>query len=96
MTPIYSSTALQTQQREIKDIARKQIVHITENGNSAFIFCSEELFDRALEEAREEAASEARIAALIERGRTDVELDRVWLGTKSAFDEIERRVAQNG
>ena len=29
MTAIYSSAALKTRQREIKDIARKDVVHIT-------------------------------------------------------------------
>ena len=47
MTAIYSSAALKTRQREIKDIARKDVVHITENGNAAFVFMSEELFEQA-------------------------------------------------
>lgn len=96
MTPIFSSSALQAQQREIKNIAKEQIVHITENGNAAFVFCSEELFDRVIQEAREEAAAEARMAAIIERGRTDAANNRTWNGTASAFEEIERRVAHNG
>lgn len=96
MEAIYSSTALQTQQREIKDIARKQIVHITENGNGAFVFCSEELFEQAIQSARDEAAEEARMAAVIERGRADVEAGRIWKGTAAAFEEIERRACANG
>ena len=43
MTAIYSSAALKTRQREIKDIARKDVVHITENGNAAFVFMSQRI-----------------------------------------------------
>ena len=41
-TPIYSFAALKTKQREIKDRAAEEVVHITENGNAAYIFCSED------------------------------------------------------
>lgn len=37
MTPIYSSAAIKTRQREVKDAARENVVHITENGNAAFV-----------------------------------------------------------
>ena len=93
MEAIYSSSALQTRQREIKGIARKRIVHITENGNGAFVFCSEEVFQRALDEARAEAAAEAVLAAVVERGRADFEAGRVFESTDDAFAEVERRVA---
>ena len=43
---IYSSTALASRQREVKDVADRQVVYITENGNGAYVFCSEEIFDR--------------------------------------------------
>lgn len=96
MEAIYSSTALQTQQREIKDIARKQIVHITENGNGAFVFCSEELFQRAIDSARAEAVQEAALRAVVSRGMADVAAGRTYRGVADAFDEIERRAALHG
>ncbi len=96
MEAIYSSTALQTQQREIKDIARKQLVHITENGNGAFVFCSEELFQKALDDARAEAAEDAMVAAVVRRGRADFATGRVYEDTDGAFAEIDRRMAVRG
>ena len=66
MEAIFSSSALQTRQREIKDIARQQIVHITENGNGAFVFCSEELLQKTIDEACAAAVSDALLAAAVE------------------------------
>ncbi|WP_130812848.1 hypothetical protein [Olsenella sp. Marseille-P4559] len=72
MTAIFSSAALKTRQREIKDIAKKDVVHITENGNAAFVFMSEELFEEQLGKAAEEAALTERMRACIINGRDDV------------------------
>ena len=58
---IYSSTALASRQREVKDVADRQVVYITENGNGAYVFCSEEIFDRELKQAREDARYEAEM-----------------------------------
>ena len=40
MPPIYPSTALKNQQREIKQLADTQIVYITENGRGKYVFMS--------------------------------------------------------
>lgn len=96
MTAIFSSSALKTNQREIKDIALKEIVHITENGNGAFIFCSEELFQKKLQEAADDAAYEARMAYIIERGRAEVARGEYIEGTDEAFKELEKRWEANG
>ncbi len=93
MTAIYSSAALKTRQREVKNEAQKQVVHITENGNAAFVFCSEEIFEREVRRAAENAAYEERMRAVLERGRTDVAAGRIVVGTGSALEEIERRAA---
>lgn len=96
MTPIYSSAALKTRQREIKDVARTQVVHITENGNAAFVLMSEELYEKSLREVAERADYEARVAAAIERGRSDIESGRFVEGTEAALVEIERRMVSRG
>ncbi len=96
MTAIYSSSALKTNQREIKDIALKEVVHITENGNGAFVFCSEELFQKKLQEAADEAALEARMAYVIERGQAQIERGEYIEGTDAAFEELAKRWAANG
>lgn len=96
MTPIYSSAALKTRQREIKDVARSQVVHITENGNAAFVLMSEEVYEKNLREAAERASYEARAASVVERGRADIEAGRFVEGTAAALAEIERRAALRG
>ena len=96
MTPIYSSAALKTRQREIKDVAREQVVHITENGNAAFVLMSEELYEKNLRAAAERADYEARVASVIERGRADIDAGRYIEGTDAALAEIERRAKFRG
>lgn len=72
MQKIYSSTALASKQREVKDAANQGVVHITENGNGAYIFCSEEIFAAEIEHAREEARYEAEALFLLRRAQTEV------------------------
>ena len=74
---IYSSTALASKQREVKDAASRGIVHITENGNGAFVFCSEEIFAAEIERAREEALYEAAALYALRRAREEVSEGKV-------------------
>lgn len=46
MDAIYSATALRNHPREVKQAARERLVRITENGNGAYVFFSEEVFQR--------------------------------------------------
>ena len=73
---IYSSTALASRQREVKDVADRQVVYITENGHCADVFCSEEIFDRELKQAREDARYEAEMEFVLRRGKRDIEEGR--------------------
>ena len=90
MIPIFSSTALKTRQREVKDAARHDVVHITENGNGAFVFCWEAIFNDRLQQAAENAAYEERMAAAVREGKADVLAGRAYEGTDAAFEEIDR------
>lgn len=96
MDAIYSATALRDHPREVKEAARKGLVRITENGNGAFVFCSERVFEEQLRRAAEDAAYEARMTAVLERGRADIAAGRVVKGTETALAEIERRAAARG
>ena len=74
MPAIYPSTALKNEQRAIKAIADKEIVYITENGRGKYLFMSQEVHDREVEDAVEGALyefhmAEALRASLIEIGR---------------------------
>ena len=88
IAPIFSFSALKSNQREVKDRGSSEVVHITENGNAAFIFCSEEVFEREKQRAVEEAISQMQIAQLIERGREDVAAGRVVEGLDEGRDRM--------
>lgn len=91
LEPIFPISALQKRQREVKEAARAGVVRITENGAGAYVFCTEETFQRKLDEAAENAAYEARVAMAVERGRADIAAGRYVTGVEAALEEIERR-----
>ena len=84
IAPIFSFSALKSNQREIKKRGRDEVVHITENGNAAFIFCSEDVFEREKARAVEDAICEMQIAQVIERGHADFEAGHVVEGLDAA------------
>ena len=96
MTAIYSSIALKNRQREVKNVAQNEIVHITENGNGAYIFCSEEVFERTIQAAREEAAYETRLAESLDRADADVEAGRYFESVEEARQAAITRRQQRG
>ena len=97
MDAIYSATMLRDRPREVKEAARHNLVRITENGNGAFVFCSEEIYREKIAEAAEQAAYETRVSMAIERGREDIAAGRVFNGSlDDLLDEAERRAIANG
>ena len=91
-TPIYSFAALKSKQREIKDRASQEVVHITENGNAAYVFCSEEILAQEKARAVDEALYERRVLETLERGQADLEAGRVYHGLDEAMAEVEKRL----
>ena len=87
-TPIYSFAALKTKQREIKDRAAEEVVHITENGNAAYIFCSEDVL------AQEKARAVEEVMEVLERGEADFAAGRVFHGVAEARAEVEKRLGR--
>lgn len=83
ITPIYSFAALKSKQREVKDRAKDEIVHLTENGNAAYIFCSEEVFAREIARASDEARFEQELRDAIEKGRADIAAGRYISGLEN-------------
>lgn len=76
MEPIYSMTTLQRNPSQVKDAAQNSVVRITEQGVGAYVFCSEEAFDKRIAQEREDAAFEARLAEAVGRGVADIEAGR--------------------
>ena len=94
LNPIYPITALQKKTAEVKDAAKRDVVRITENGMGAYIFASEEIFERRMREAAEQAVEEALLAGAIERGRADIAAGKYLTGD-AAWAEIEKRATAN-
>lgn len=97
MDAIYSATMLRDKPREVKEAARHGLVRITENGNGAYVFCSEDIYREKIAEAAEQAVYEARVSMGIERGRADIAAGRVFEGSlDDLLDEAERRAGVDG
>ena len=90
MDAIFSATALRDRPKEVKEAARGGVVRITENGNGAYVFCSEDVYRHELERVREQAFYEARVAESIERGMKDIEADRYVVGIEAAKQVVAK------
>ncbi len=84
-TPIYSFAALKSRQREVKDRAEYEVVHLTENGNAAYVLCSEEVFAQEKEKAVAEALFEQELKDAVLQGREDIAAGRYTVGAGAAI-----------
>lgn len=91
---IYPASALVKIQPEVKAAARERLVRITEHGRAAFVFASEDVFQREVDEAVAEALEAIEMRRVIERGRQDFAEGRYVTGITAARAELERRRKQ--
>ena len=96
MEAIYPITALQKDPKRVREEAKKGVVRISENGNAAYIFCSEEVFEQRIAAERAEAAYEARKADSIERGLADLSVGAYVGSLHDAFSRAARLRSENG
>lgn len=89
MPAIYPSTALKNQQREIKAVADTEMVYITENGRGKYVFASQKVLQRQIDEAVEEALYEQRMMHALQESRADFEAGRCY----TSRDELMTAVA---
>ena len=85
MEPIYSMTTLQRSPTKVKQAAQSEIVRITEQGQGAYVFASEEAFERRIAEERADAAYEARLTEAVGRGVEDIAQGRYTTSIDDAF-----------
>lgn len=95
MTAIYPSTALKNQQREIKALADKDVVHITENGRGKYAFMSEEVFGRKIADAVEEALYEERMKNALRQSREDFAQGRTYASRDALMEAVDKIRAAN-
>lgn len=96
MDVIYSSTALRDRQREVKEAAQDHLVRITENGQGAYVFCSEEVFEREVDDAVERALYAQRVVDAVAAGREAIAAGDCVVGLEAAREEAARRRAARG
>lgn len=95
MPPIYPSTALKNQQREIKQLADTQIVYITENGRGKYVFMSENVLQKQIDSAVENALYEARMAEALRESREDFAQGRFYSSRADLLAAVERKCTQH-
>ena len=91
MEPIMPLTTLLRNPGKVKEAARESIVRITEHGEGAYIFATEESFEVYVQRQREEAAFEERLSKAIEQGLADVEAGRVSDDLDGLFARVEAK-----
>lgn len=91
MEAIFPSSALAKEQAKVKEAARTGVVRITEHGSAAFVFCSEEMFEKRIADAIEEALYVQGIRDAVVQGREDYHAGRFVEGTQAARAETARR-----
>ncbi|MEF2655707.1 MAG: sodium:proline symporter [Eggerthellaceae bacterium] len=88
MPAIYPSVALKNQQKEIKALADKEIVYITENGRGKYVFMSEDVLSRQIEDAVEDALYERRMTNALLESRADFEQGRCYSSREELLEAV--------
>ena len=96
MPAIYPSVALKNQQKEIKEIADREIVYVTENGRGKYVFMSQEVSDRELFNAKEDALYEDRVMRMFEESLRDMAEGRYYTSWDEMMAVREERQAKRG
>ena len=91
MTPIFPSTALKNQQREIKKLADTQLVYITENGRGKYVFTSQEVLDQIIADAVEDALCEQRLSDALAESRDDFENGRYYTSRENLMVAVNAK-----
>ncbi len=91
MTPIFPSTALKNQQREIKKLADTQLVYITENGRGKYVFTSQEVLDQIIADAVEDALYEQRLSDALAESRDDFENGRYYTSRENLMAAVNAK-----
>ena len=95
MPAIYPSAALKNRQREIKAIADREPVYITESGAGKYVFLSEAVLETTIAEAVEKALYEARVDQALAKSREDCREGRFYSTRDDLMAAIERKRAQH-
>lgn len=95
MPAIYPSVALKNQQKEIKAIAETEPVYITENGRGKFVFLSEEVLNRTVAQAVEEALYEERLRRALRESRADFDRGQYYSSRDELMQAVQKKRADH-
>ncbi len=87
MERIYSMTTLQRNPTTVKESARENLVRVTEQGGTGYVFASDEVFERIIAKERADAAYEARLTEAVGRGIADIDASRFANSIDDAFSK---------
>lgn len=90
---VFPASSLVKEQPKVKAAARERLVRITERGRAAYVFASEDVFRREVNEAVAEALEAIEMREAILSGREDFEAGRYVVGMDAARAEVARRRA---
>ena len=94
MSAIYPISDLQKRPAEVKEHARREVVHLTENGRGAYVMMSEDYFEDYIARKQDEAVWESGLIAAVEAGMCDVEQGRIYTleETLKHIEELRARL----
>lgn len=95
MPAIYPSVALKSEQRKIKAIADNEIVYITENGRGKYVFMSEKVLQKEIDDAVESALYEQRLAQALSESRSDFAAGRLYTTREDLINAVAAKRAQH-
>ena len=84
MEHIYTMTTLQRNPSAVKKSAQEELVRVTEQSGAAYVFASDEVFEKIIAKERADAAYEARLIEAVGRGIADIDEGRFT----SSVDEL--------
>ncbi|MGN0286996.1 MAG: hypothetical protein ACI4B6_04940 [Atopobiaceae bacterium] len=93
MPPIYPSTALKDHQREIKSLADHEVVYITENGRGKYVFMSQEVMQRQIDDAVEQALYEHRLHEALDESRKDFQTGKYYTSREDLMAAVAQKRA---
>lgn len=82
----FPSTALRSNQREVKDAARREATLITDNESKLYGFVAVDELERMLVQASESEAYATQVAESVRRGREQIARGEYTVGLESLKD----------
>lgn len=91
MEPIFPISALQKDTASVRYEAERDLVRLTVDGRGKYVFTTEDVLERYVQERIEDAIFERRLIDALDRAMTDIEAGREYPAEESRKRIWERR-----